>query len=151
MNLLEALKADHEEAKSLLALVLDAPDTKGRTEAFKTFKAAMTAHSRAEEKVFYQRMEKTEAGKDKALKGETEHEIVDRLMDELSRSRSKDSDRWTARCSVLQELIEHHVEEEESTFFELAKQEFDAETLDRMGEQFENEKGRRHTPRHAAE
>src|SRR5579862_5456829 len=117
MNLLDALKSDHDEVKSMLTSILETEEAKARTDQFKRFKAAMTAHSRAEEKVLYRRMEKIEDGKDDALEGEVEHEVVDRLMDDLSRSRSKDSDRWTARCKVLKELIEHHVEEEESEFF----------------------------------
>ncbi len=151
MNLLQALKTDHEEAKSVLQSVLDTEDAKERTERFKEFKAMMTAHSRSEEKVLYRRMEKSEEkAKNKALKGEVEHEIVDGLMSELSRGRAKDSERWTARCQVLQELIDHHVEEEESEFFALAKKLFDDETLEKMGEEFEAEKSRHHAPRHAA-
>ena len=151
MNLLDALKGDHDEAKSLLEEVLAIDDAKQRTEKFKTFKAAMTAHSRSEEKVFYRAMQKTEQGKDDALEGEVEHEIVDRLMDDLSRSRSKDSDAWTARCRVLKELVEHHVEEEEGEFFAVARKMFDDAELEKMGEQFEGEKQRHHAPRHAAE
>ena len=150
MNLLQALANDHEQAKSALESVLAADDAKERTERFKEFKAMMTAHSRSEEKVFYRRLEKTEEAKSKALKGEVEHEIVDGLMDELSRSRAKESDRWTARCKVLQELIEHHVEEEEGEFFKVAEKLFDEETLERMGEEFEADKGKHYSRRHAA-
>ncbi len=151
MNLLDALKGDHDEAKSLLEELLAIDDAKQRTEKFKTFKAAMTAHSRSEEKVFYRAMQKTEQGKDDALEGEVEHEMVDRLMDDLSRSRSKDSDAWTARCRVLKELVEHHVEEEEGEFFGVSRKMFDDAELEKMGEQFEGEKQRHHAPRHAAE
>ena len=39
--------------------------------------------------VLYRRMEKSEEGKDDALEGAVEHEIVDRLMEDLSRSRKR--------------------------------------------------------------
>jgi len=149
MNLLQALRTDHAEAKSVLKATLETKEAKERTELFRQFKAMMTAHSRSEEKVFYRRMEKTDEGKSKALKGEVEHEIVDGLMDELARSRAKESDRWTARCAVLRELIEHHVEEEEGEFFTLAVKLFDQETLERMGEDFEAEKSKHHSRRAA--
>jgi hypothetical protein len=56
-------------------------------------------------------MEKFEEGKDDTLEGAVEDEVVDRLMEDLSRSRSIGSDKWTARCTVLQEILEHHIDE----------------------------------------
>ena len=152
MTILDALKGDHDKAKALLKQILDTDDAKSRTDLFKQFKSDMTAHSRAEEKVFYGAMEKSGEGKDDALEGHVEHEIVDWLMDQLSRSRSKDSDKWTARCTVLKELIEHHVEEEEGEFFKTAKKQFDEAELTKMGKAFMAEKPKHETEhQHAAE
>jgi hemerythrin-like domain-containing protein len=83
--------------------------------------------------VLYRGMEKSEEGKDNALEGAVEHEVVDRLMEDLSRSRSIGSDKWTARCTVLQELLEHHIDEEEGEFFKIARKIFDREGLAEMG------------------
>jgi hemerythrin superfamily protein len=141
MTILDALKADHDQVKAMLEKILGTDDAKQRSELFKQFKTDMTAHSRAEEKVLYLRMEKAdEAAKDDALEGFVEHEVADRLMDDLSRSRAKDSDKWTARCKVLKELIEHHVEEEEGEFFATARSVFDEATLEKMGDEFNAEK-----------
>lgn len=152
MTILEALKADHDKAKALLKDILDTDDAKSRADLFKQFKSDMTAHSRAEEKVFYGALEKADDGKDEALEGHVEHEIVDLLMDQLARSRSKDSDKWTARCTVLKELIEHHVEEEEGEFFKTAQKQFDEAQLEKMGKAFLAEKPKHESkdPRHAA-
>jgi hypothetical protein len=90
--------------------------------------------------VVYRRMEKSEEGKGDALEGAVEHEVVDRLMEDLSRSRSTGTDKWTARCTVLQELLEHHVNEEEGEFFKIARKIFDRETLAKMGMAFTAEK-----------
>ena|SRR5579862_7149480 len=155
MTILDALKTDHDQVKAMLEQILGTDDAKQRGELFKQFKTDMTAHSRAEEKVLYLRMEKAdETAKDEALEGFVEHEIVDRLMDDLSRSRAKDSDKWTARCKVLKELIEHHVDEEEGEFFATARKLFDEATLEKMGEAFKIEKPKHEghgTQRHAAE
>ncbi|MEJ0068624.1 MAG: hemerythrin domain-containing protein [Pseudomonadota bacterium] len=141
MTILDLLKTDHDHVKAILKEILGTDDVKQRGELFKQFKTDMTAHSRAEEKVLYLAMEKAdEEAKDEALEGFVEHEIVDRLMDDLSRSRAKDSDKWTARCKVLKELIEHHVEEEEGEFFATARKLFDVAKLERMGEAFLEEK-----------
>ena len=52
-------------------------------------------------KVLYRRMEKSEEGKDDALEGAVEHEVVDRLMEDLSRSRvsAQTNGRLVAPCS----------------------------------------------------
>lgn len=143
MSILKALKADHEEAKTLLDEIVGTGDAKKRGAMFAEFKKKMTAHSRSEEKVFYRPLEQTAAGKEDALEGAVEHQVVDRLIAELARTRNKNADKWTARCRVLKQLIEHHVEEEEGEFFEIARQEFDQGQLDEMAVEFAKEK-RRH-------
>jgi hemerythrin-like domain-containing protein len=44
--------------------------------------------------------------------------------------------------AFLQEAVEKHVKEEESTGFSLAHEEFDKEELQKLGEQFQREKGK---------
>jgi hemerythrin-like domain-containing protein len=140
MTLLQTLQTDHRQVKELLETILSTDDAKKRGDLFKQFRTELTAHSRAEEKVLYRGMEKSEEGKDDALEGAVEHEVVDRLMEDLSRSRSIGSDTWTARCTVLQELLEHHIDEEEGEFFKIARKIFDRETLAKMGMAFTAEK-----------
>ena len=133
MSILETLQTDHRQVKVLLKTILSTADAKKRSDLFKQFRTELTAHSRAEEKVLYRGMEKSEEGKDDALEGAVEHEVVDRLMEDLSRSRSIGSDKWTARCTVLQELLEHHIDEEEGEFFKIARKIFDREALGQDG------------------
>jgi len=133
MSILETLQTDHRQVRELLKTILSTADAKKRSDLFKQFRTELTAHSRAEEKVLYRGMEKSEEGKDDALEGAVEHEVVDRLMEDLSRSRSIGSDKWTARCAVLQELLEHHIDEEEGEFFKIAWKIFDREGLAEMG------------------
>jgi hemerythrin-like domain-containing protein len=142
MTILETLKTDHHKVKELLGTILSTEEAKKRGDLFKQLRTELTAHSRAEEKILYRQMEKSEEGKDDALEGAVEHEVVDRLMEDLSRSRSVGSDRWTARCTVLQELLEHHIDEEESEFFEIASKIFNCETLAKMGVAFTAEKAK---------
>jgi hemerythrin superfamily protein len=150
MTLLEALKADHDYARDLLADIVDAEDAGGRGKLFGQFAAALTAHSRAEESVLYARLAKSEEGKDAALEGTVEHQIVDRLIADLTAQPDTRADEWTARCRVLQELLEHHIEEEESELFETARKLFEAEALARMGDELTVEKSRHDVNRAAA-
>jgi hemerythrin-like domain-containing protein len=146
MAILELLKADHVKVKTLVEETLGTEDAAQRNQLIKQIKTELTAHSHAEEKVLYRRMEKSEEGKDEALEGDVEHEIVLQLCDQLARSRAKGADSWTARCTVMKELIEHHVEEEEGEFFKTARKLFDAAMLERMGNEFVREKARLGVP-----
>ena len=140
MTILDDLKADHRELKAQIATILKSADRRERTALFSHFQTFLTAHSRVEEKVLYRRLEKSEEGKDQALEGVVEHEVADRLVEDLSKSRNLEGDKWTARCTVLKELLEHHIEEEEDQMFKTARQQFDRETLNKMSEEFKREK-----------
>jgi hemerythrin-like domain-containing protein len=48
------------------------------------------------------------------------------------------SDAWMAQLSELQKLVDHHVDEEESTGFSCARDEFDE--LETMGTEFRRRK-----------
>lgn len=140
MTILDELKADHRELKAQIRAILKAEASKERAALFSRFQSLLTAHSRAEEKVLYRRLEKSEDGKDEALEGTVEHEVADRLVADLSKSRTLEADKWTARCTVLKELLEHHTDEEEDEMFKTARKQFDQATLDKMGEEFRKEK-----------
>jgi hemerythrin superfamily protein len=142
MTILNALKADHDEFKGMLKAILATKDGKKRSASFAQFKSKLTAHSRAEEKAFYQPLEKTEEGKIEALEGTVEHEVVDRLLADLAAARQPEAETWTARCSVLQELLDHHIEEEEGDLFKTARKLFDRATLEKMGKDFVAEKSK---------
>jgi hemerythrin superfamily protein len=150
MTILNALKADHDEVKSMLKTILATKDGKKRGQLFEGFKFKLTAHSRAEEKVFYRALEKTEEGKTEALEGTVEHDVVDRLLADLAAARQPESETWTARCSVLQELLEHHIEEEEGDLFKTARKLFDRAALEKMGKDFASEKSQIDASAHAA-
>jgi hemerythrin-like domain-containing protein len=51
-----------------------------------------------------------------------------------------DDPRWAARCKVLKELVEHHIEEEESEVFEVARKVFDEERSSTAAKRFKEMK-----------
>ena len=150
MTIWEALKADHDEFKGMLKAILVTKDGKKRRDLFTEFKTDLTAHSRAEEKIFYRPLEKTQEGKTEVLEGTVEHDIVDCLLAELASARQPEAAKWTARCTVLQELLEHHIEEEEDDFFKTARKLFDRAALEQMGKDFVAEKSKVGASTHSA-
>jgi hemerythrin superfamily protein len=139
-GILKQLHEDHEEVAALLDKILKASGAE-RNELFKEMKTKLLAHADAEQKVLYKPMEKgEEEARRFALEGTVEHNLVHDLVDQLARGRAKDSDQWTAKLTVLKEMIEHHVAEEEGTGFKEARKSFDGEELEKMRDRFQREK-----------
>ena len=113
-----------------------------RTPLFKELMGMLLAHAHAEQNVLYKKMEKSEDEKARsfAFEGTNEHQIVEQQLQQMSRARNKASEQWTAQLTVLKELVNHHVKEEERTGFSCARKEFDGEQLEKFGEQFRRQK-----------
>jgi hemerythrin-like domain-containing protein len=141
-GILETLHKDHEEVADLIERILAAKDSSKRNELFKEMKAKLIAHSEAESKVLYRKMQKVkdEEARHFAFEGDVEHGMIEEQLEQLSKGRAKDSEQWTARMTVLKELVTHHVEEEESEGFSNAREEFDSEELRKLDQQFQREK-----------
>ena len=58
--------------------------------------------------------------------------MVDLLMGELE-SLDVDDESWGAKAKVMQENVEHHMEEEEGDMFKQARQVFDRDELEDLG------------------
>ena len=97
---------------------------------------------RAAETVLYKKLQKSDDEKARSFvfEGLNEHQIVEQQLKLMARARNKASEQWTAQLTVLKELVNHHVKEEESTGFTCSRREFDRETLDKLGEQFRRQK-----------
>ena len=141
-GILNDLHQDHEQVSGLIEQMIQTEDGKERGAIFKEMMSKLLAHSHAEQNVLYKKMEKSENEKSRtfAYEGENEHQIVEQQLQQMARARNKASEQWTAQASVLQDLIEHHVEEEESTGFSCARSEFDGEALEKMADQFRKQK-----------
>jgi len=127
-----------------LTQILDTTDNHKRGKLFREMMTKLLAHAKAEQKILYRKLEKSRDSDARkfAFEGEVEHEVVESQLQQLARARNKDTEQWTARMVFLQEAVEHHVKEEESTGFSFAHQEFDSEELKKLGEQFQREKNK---------
>jgi Hemerythrin HHE cation binding domain len=140
-GILGKLHEEHEEAASLLDRILKAQG-KERLALFAELNEKLSVHLRAESKVLYAKLAKDEESRYFALEGDIEHDLALQLLDELSRARNKAGDEWLARVKVLKDLVEHHVEEEESEGWSNAKKQFDEAQLEKLLDEFEGEKKR---------
>jgi hypothetical protein len=141
-GILQDLHQDHEEVSDRIEQLLKTEASAERTPLFKELMSMLLAHAHAEQNVLYKKMEKSDEEKTRsfAFEGTNEHQIVEQQLKQMSRARNKASEQWTAQLTVLKELVNHHVKEEESTGFSCARSEFDKEQLEKMGQQFQRQK-----------
>jgi hemerythrin-like domain-containing protein len=137
-DILDTLKREHEEVKSLLADLQDAESVTERAELVRKIKAALVPHTKAEEKVVYDAIIATsedEAQTD-GLEGYLEHEWASKTLERLEAA-DPSSAEHKAAAKVLRDLVEHHIEEEEANVWRDVRENFDEEDRVRMNAEFE--------------
>lgn len=141
-GILQDLHNDHQEVSGLIEKIMNTEESSERSTVFKEMMSMLLAHSHAEQQVLYKKMEKSDDEKARkfALEGTNEHQIVEQQLQQMAKARNKATEQWTAQLTVLRELVNHHVKEEESTGFSCARSEFDKEQLEKMGPQFQRQK-----------
>jgi len=140
MDAFNLLKADHRKVEDLFAQ-LESARGAAKLRVFEQIKMELDVHTQIEEKVFYPALEEPKQTHDLTLEAYEEHDVVKKLLQEMSRAKSA-TEEWEAQAKVLQENVEHHVEEEEGELFKKASQALSREEIDELGEQLAAEKNR---------
>jgi hemerythrin superfamily protein len=135
MNAITLLTNDHKKMKTLLGQLESTTErgVKTRTQLFAEIKGELMVHEAIEEEIFYPALKSHPNAKDIVLEGYQEHHVVDLLMGELE-ALSVDDETWGAKAIVMQENVEHHMEEEEGDMFKKARQVFDDAELEDLGD-----------------
>jgi hemerythrin superfamily protein len=141
MDAFNLLKADHRKVEELFS-ELESARGQAKLPVFEQIKMELDLHAELEEKLFYPALEEPEQTHDLALEAYEEHAVVKNLLRQLSRGKTAD-DEWQAQVKVLQENVEHHVEEEENELFKKAKAALSKEEIDELGELMAAEKNRK--------
>ena len=135
MDAMSLLKEDHQKVKKMLAELESTTErgVKTREELFTRLKQELVVHEAIEEEIFYPALKEHPKTKEIALEGYEEHHVVDTVMAEIE-SVAYDDEKWGAKFTVMKENLEHHIEEEEGEMFKRAKQVFDEDELNQLGE-----------------
>ncbi len=141
MDAIKLLKDDHDKAKKMLEELDGTTEraVKTRQDVYGKLKADLVVHEAIEEEIFYPALKQHAEAKEIVLEAYEEHNVVDMVMSELDVT-PFDAETWKAKFSVMKENLEHHIEEEEGEMFKQARDVFDKETLERLGEQMEARK-----------
>ena len=141
MDAFNLLKTDHRKVEELFS-ELETARGQAKLRVFEQIKTELDLHAELEEKLFYPALEKPQQTHDLTLEAYEEHAVVKNLLRQLSRGKTAD-DEWQAQVKVLQENVEHHVEEEENELFKKAKAALSREEIDELGELMAAEKNRK--------
>jgi hemerythrin-like domain-containing protein len=141
MDAFNLLKADHRKVEDLFSQ-LEAARGQAKLRVFEQIKMELDLHTHIEEKIFYPALEKPKQTHDLTLEAYEEHDVVKKLLREMSRSKSADEE-WQAQAKVLQENVEHHVEEEENELFPKASAALGQAEIEELGEELAAEKNRK--------
>ena len=141
MDAFNLLKADHRKVEKLFSQ-LESASGQAKMRVFEQIKTELDLHTHIEEKIFYPALEKPKQTHDLTLEAYEEHDVVKKLLREMSKAKSANEE-WEAQAKVLQENVEHHVEEEENELFPKAEAALSEEQIEALGEQMETEKERK--------
>lgn len=139
MNAIDMLIEDHERVKDLLTRLTESTEraVKTRSELLQKLDMEVTIHTELEEQILYPAYK--EAGGKEELKmyyeAKEEHRAVDSLVLPDLKATDPATVQFSGRVKVCKELLEHHIEEEESEMFPQARELFDEARLEEMGEQ----------------
>ena len=141
MDAFTLLKNDHKKVAALFQKIEPTTEraVKTREEAFGKLKEELEVHTHIEEKILYPALKKESETRDITFEGFEEHHVIKLLLTELA-GMKVDSEEWTAKAKVLQENVEHHVEEEETKMFKLGREVLTKEQIEDLGMRLEAEK-----------
>ncbi len=139
MNIFEAIRKDHDKQRELCRLVTSTSgESKGRKEMWEKLKHELHIHANAEERTFYSPLIQNDMMQEHARHGIAEHHEMDELIEKIDDA-DMDSPAWLVYAKQLWEKVEHHLDDEEHTFFQLAGKVFSEKQKISIAKEYEAE------------
>jgi hemerythrin-like domain-containing protein len=137
MDIFEVLTSDHEKVSKILEQMEQTSNRAAsrRERLVQNLNANLLPHMYAEEQYFYQILLDETSEQEDVYSALEEHRAAKMVLSDLTEA-AADDPRWIARLKVLKELIEHHVEEEESQIFDIARKVIDEERSNEVTKRF---------------
>jgi hemerythrin superfamily protein len=132
-NAIDMLEGQHREVEDLFAKLEKADRGERKQKLFTLIADKLAVHASIEEEAFYPAV-KAKRTEDILLESLEEHLGIKRVLSDLIDLDASDAT-FDAKDKVLQEQVEHHVEEEEDDLFPKVKKIFDEETLVAIAQQ----------------
>jgi hemerythrin-like domain-containing protein len=132
MNAIKLLEQQHQDVRDLFERIDQADATSQRESLVQELADNLAAHMTIEESIFYPAAYTTDDTK--YTESVDEHAAAKRTLCELLQMSCEDEN-FDDKMTKLQEQVESHIDEEEAELFKAAKQELEAEELERLGDE----------------
>jgi len=139
MDIFELIHDQHEEVLDIVQKMMDTKPKAGkkRRELIDKLKDGLLPHMYAEENYFYPVVDKEANSHDLISEAMDQHKSARRVLSEIE-SATEDDERWNSRLTEFKEMLEEHIDLEESDVFDRAREVVDEDRADEMGDQFES-------------
>lgn len=143
-NAITLLKDDHMKVKRLLRQLDGTTEraVKERERLVGEIEQELRTHSQIEEEVFYPAFKAASENtddEDMFYEAAEEHHVVDLILPALKAANPK-SHEFEAKATVLKEIVEHHIEDEEEEMFPAARKLLTARQLRELGDLMQERK-----------
>lgn len=115
MDIYTYLHKDHLKVSKLFKEITSSSDQLQRESLFLEVKKELELHADPERDTFYKALEKKAKGKEEAEHGTEEHKEIKKALKAVSSSKRESE--WLINFGKLVQIVEHHVEEEETEMF----------------------------------
>ena len=121
MDIYSYLHKDHLKVAKLFKEITASKDQQERVRLFLEVKKELELHADPEHDTFYKALEKKPKGEKDAEHGDEEHDEIKKALKTISKISPENESEWLINVGKLMHIVEHHVEDEESTMFEDGK------------------------------
>lgn len=136
MNAVRLLEQQHQDVRELFSLFEKARDSIDKDRICQQLADNLAAHMVIEEQIFYPAAFAAMDDESQLQEALAEHqEAKDILVAILDMDMSLGAKDFEQQMSLLQQKIEHHVEEEENEVFKRAREVLDKDELERLGDE----------------
>lgn len=140
MDIYQRLTKDHDKQRELASRIMKTSgDSDDRRHLWAQFKPEAVAHADAEEQTFYAELMSKPDGQEQSRHSVSEHKEAADLIEELSEL-EMNSGGWIMKFEKLKEELEHHMDEEETEVFKLAKTLIPELTAKKLAQDFDRRK-----------
>jgi iron-sulfur cluster repair protein YtfE (RIC family) len=137
------LEHDHQIVKSLFKSMKSKKSD--HDNIFEQISKELTVHFSGEEELLYPVLEEKGPTHEKTLESWEEHNYAKEVLKDL-KGMNKQDEHWQAKLTVLQEMVEHHIQEEEGILFKQAQKVIDKAQSDEIGRRYHEKKEQMNGP-----
>ncbi len=138
-DLFETLRGDHHDIKDSFQRLRLEKDPSERVKRLYELETKLLPHMIAEERTLYPALHEKEEARDDALEAAAEHNAVRLVLRDLAETPANE-EIFSAKVKVLEEMVEHHVHEEESAIFDNVRRSLGSSEAAEILKRFRDEK-----------